>query len=130
MDFIDNQINPRSGTIRGRAVFANEDAFLAPGTFGRLRLNAGTLQTLLIPDGAVISDQATKAVLTVGDDNKVRQKPVVLGGMYKGLRVVKAGLEAADRVIIVGVANPAVRPGAVVRSTDGAIQLSENQMSN
>ena len=71
MNFVDNEVNARSGTIRGRAVFDNKDYFLTPGTFGRLRLYGGTIDALLIPDAAITSDQARKIVLTVGDDNKV-----------------------------------------------------------
>jgi membrane fusion protein, multidrug efflux system len=130
MDFVDNQINARSGTIRGRAVFENKDLFLAPGTFGRLRLFGGTASALLIPDTSILSDQASKIVLAVGDDNKVVQKIVTLGAMYKGLRVVLAGLSESDRIVITGVANPLVRPGAMVRPDEGTIAISESVTSN
>ncbi len=79
MDFIDNQINARAGTIRGRAIFENKDLFLQPGTFGQLRLFVGSINALLIPDATILSDQASKIVLTVGADNKVVQKSVTLG---------------------------------------------------
>ena len=92
MDFVDNQIKARAGTIRGRAIFENKDQFLIPGTFGRLRLFGGNINALLIPDTAILSDQASKIVLTVGADNKVDHKIVTLGAMYKGLRVVLVGL--------------------------------------
>ena len=71
MNFVDNEINPHSGTIRGRAIFDNKDGFLTPGTFGRLRLYGGAIDALLIPDAAMVSDQASKIVLIVGADNKV-----------------------------------------------------------
>ena len=74
MNFVDNEINAHSGTIRGRAIFENNDLFLTPGTFGRLRLYGGPLDALLIPDAAVLSDQASKVVLCVGEDGKVACK--------------------------------------------------------
>ena len=122
MNFVDNQLNAHSGTIRGRAVFDNKDLFLTPGTFGRLRLSGGTFDGLLIPDAAVVSDQAHKIVMTVGEDNKVVPKPVTLGPIYEGLRVVQSGLAATDRVIIAGLANPFVRPGSVVAPQAGEIK--------
>jgi multidrug efflux system membrane fusion protein len=130
MDFIDNQINARAGTIRGRAVFENKDLFLLPGTFGKLRLFGGNIDALLIPDATILSDQASKIVLTVGADNKVVQKSVTLGAMYNGLRVVLAGLTEKDRIVIAGVANPFVRSGAVVDAKEGAITMSAAAASN
>lgn len=114
IDFIDNALNARSGTIRGRAVFANADGLLTPGTFGRLRLFAGEADALLVPDAVVVSDQANKVVLTVGPDNKVVPKPVQLGQISDGLRVVTKGLAPTDKVIVNGLANPMVRPGVAV----------------
>ena len=122
MNFVDNQLNARSGTIRGRAVLDNKDLFLTPGTFGRLRLSGGTFDGLLIPDAAIVSDQAHKIVMTVGEGNKVVPKPVTLGPMYEGLRVVQSGLTVADKVIIAGLANPFVRPGSVVAPQPGEIK--------
>jgi membrane fusion protein, multidrug efflux system len=130
MDFIDNQINARAGIIRGRAIFENKDLFLLPGTFGRLRLFAGNIDALLIPDTAILSDQASKIVLTVGPDNKIIQKSVTLGAMYKGLRVILTGLTEKDRIVIAGVANPFVRSGAVVDAKQGAITMSVDDDSN
>ena len=106
MDFVDNEVNAHSGTIRGRAVLDNKDLFLTPGTFGRLRLYGGPLDALLVPDAAIVSDQAQKVVLTVGPDNKVVGKPVKLGGMARGLRVIASGLAPTDRVVVGGLANP------------------------
>lgn len=114
IDFIDNALNARSGTIRGRAVFANADGMLTPGTFGRLRLFAGEADALLVPDSVIVSDQASKIVLTVGPDNKVVPKPVQLGQISDGLRVVSKGLAPGDKVIVNGLANPMVRPGVAV----------------
>jgi RND family efflux transporter MFP subunit len=129
MNFVDNEINAHSGTIRGRAIFDNKDLFLTPGTFGRLRLYGGPLDALLIPDASVVSDQATKVVLCVGADDKVVAKPVTLGGMARGLRVVASGLTPTDRVVIGGLANPFVRPGVTVMARQGEIQPSGNQLA-
>ena len=129
MNFVDNEINAHSGTIRGRAIFENKDHFLTPGTFGRLRLYGGPLDALLLPDAAVVSDQAHKIVLTVGADNKVVARPVTLGGMARGLRVIASGLMPTDRVVIGGLANPFVRPGAVVTARQGEVHPSGSQFA-
>ncbi|MFL5332495.1 MAG: efflux RND transporter periplasmic adaptor subunit [Geminicoccaceae bacterium] len=121
MDFVDNEVNSHSGTIRGRAVLDNHDLFLTPGTFGRLQLFGGRADVLLVPDGAVVSDQARKVVFTLGADNKIVPKQVTLGGFALGLRVVQSGLKAEDRVVIGGLANPFVRPGAVVTPEAGEV---------
>ena len=125
-NFIDNQLNARSGTIRGRAIFENKDQFLVPGTFGRMRLFGGEFDGLLVPDSAIVSDQARKIVLTVGPDNKVVPKPVAMGQLSDGLRVIRSGLTASDKVIILGLANPMVRPGAVVTPQTGEIKPAGN----
>jgi RND family efflux transporter MFP subunit len=125
MDFVDNEISNRSGTIRARAVLDNHDFFLAPGTFGRLQLYGGQVDALLIPDDAVTSDQARKVVYVVRPDAKIESRLVTLGGLALGLRVVTAGLRPDDRVVITGLANPFVRPGAVVTPEAGAIKPVE-----
>jgi RND family efflux transporter MFP subunit len=129
MNFVDNEINARSGTIRGRAIFDNKDLFLTPGTFGRMRLYGGPLDALLIPDASVVSDQANKVVLTVGADDKVVARPVTLGGMARGLRIVASGLTPTDRVVIGGLANPFVRPGVTVVAQKGDINPSDSQLA-
>jgi multidrug efflux system membrane fusion protein len=127
MNFVDNEVNARSGTIRGRAILDNHELFFSPGTFGRLQLYGGTIDALLIPDDAIVSDQARKAVFTVGPDNKIISKPVTLGGFALGLRVVTAGLQPSDRVVVSGVANPFVRPGAVVSPEPSEIKAQQDQ---
>lgn len=122
MDFVDNVLNPRSGTIRGRAIFENKDGFLTPGVFGRMRLWAGDVDALLIPDTAIQSDQANKIVLVVLDDGMVAPRVLTLGPLSSGLRVVTSGLKAEERVIINGQANPFVRPGAKVVAQPGEIK--------
>jgi multidrug efflux system membrane fusion protein len=122
MDFVDNAINPKTGTIRARAVFDNKDGFLTPGFFGRLRLFGGTHDALLIPDGAIASDQANKIVFTVAEDGTVGTKRVELGPIIDGLRVVRSGLAPTDRVVIDGL--PRARPGQKVKAEDGAIKAA------
>jgi multidrug efflux system membrane fusion protein len=126
MNFVDNRLNARSGTIRGRAILDNKDLFLTPGTFGRVRVFGGDIAALLIPDQAISSDQANKVVMTVGPDNKIVPKPVVLGPIAEGLRVIVSGLTASDQVVISGTANPFVRPGAVVDPVPGEIKTAAN----
>ncbi len=124
IDFVDNALNARSGTIRGRVVFPNTDQFLTPGTFGRLRVFAGEADALLVPDTVIVSDQANKIVLTVGPENKIVPKPVILGQITGGLRVIRSGLTPQDKVVIGGFANPMVRPGATVTPQPGEIKLA------
>ncbi|KPF62193.1 hemolysin secretion protein D [Bosea sp. AAP35] len=127
IDFIDNALNARSGTIRGRVVFPNTDQFLTPGTFGRLRVFSGEADALLVPDSVIVSDQANKIVLTIGPENKVVPKTVVLGQIAGGLRVIRSGLAPQDQVIIGGFANPMVRPGATVTPQPGEIKLAASK---
>jgi RND family efflux transporter MFP subunit len=124
MDFVDNQLSTRSGTLRGRAVVDNAKQLLQPGLFGRLQLFGGETDALLIPDGSIVSDQARKIVFVVGKDDVVEAKPVTLGQLVDGLRVVREGLQKTDRVIIEGIANPAVRPGAKVTPQNGEIKAA------
>ena len=123
MDFVDNMLNARSGTMRGRAVVENKTGLMQPGLFARMQLFGGDVDALLVPDAAVVSDQARKIVFTVGDDGIVKPKPVTLGAVDGGLRMILSGLTAEDRVVIDGIANPMVRPGAKVTPQDGKIEM-------
>jgi RND family efflux transporter MFP subunit len=119
MDFVDNVIDRSSGTIRGRAVFSNADGIFTPGMFGRIRVPGSPPYTaLLIPDAAIGSEQARKYVLVVDDGGVVHQKYVTLGQLDGGLRVVKDGLTAADRVIVNG--QMRAHPGGKVTVQDEA----------
>ncbi|MBD3844930.1 RND family efflux transporter MFP subunit [Bosea sp. OAE752] len=124
VNFLDNALNARSATIRGRAVFDNKDQFLTPGVFGRLRFFAGEADALLVPDAVIASDQSHKVVLTVGPENKVVPKIVELGPLSEGLRVIRAGLTSQDKVIVGGNANPMVRPGVAVTPQPGEIKVA------
>jgi membrane fusion protein, multidrug efflux system len=126
MDFVDNQLDARSGTLRGRAVFANKDQLLQPGLFGRLQLFGGEIEALLLPDAAIVSDQMRKIVFLVGEGDTIVAKPVTLGPLYDGLRVIRSGLSASDKVVVDGIANPMVRPGAKVTPKVGEVKVETN----
>jgi RND family efflux transporter MFP subunit len=119
IDFVDNAINTSTGTIRGRAVFDNADGIFTPGMFGRLRVPGSPPYTaLLLPDAAIGSEQVRKYVLVVDDSGMVQQKYVTLGQLDGGLRVIKDGLDANDRVIVNGLMR--ARPGIKVNAQEQA----------
>jgi multidrug efflux system membrane fusion protein len=122
MDFVDNVVSTRTGSIRGRAIFENKDGLLTPGFFGRLRLFGGERDALLLPDSAIASDQANKIVFTVAEDGTVAIKRVELGPIVDGLRVIRSGLAPEDRVVIEGLAR--ARPGQKVKPEDGKIEAN------
>ncbi|HKF63097.1 MAG TPA: efflux RND transporter periplasmic adaptor subunit [Dongiaceae bacterium] len=125
LDFVDNQIDPGSGTIRIRAQFPNADLFIAPGTFGRLRLPASDpYPAILIPDAAIVSDQSRKLVMTVKPDGSVVPKVIRPGPSYGNLRIVRNGITADDVIIIDGLLR--VRPGGKVTPEPGKIELDES----
>jgi multidrug efflux system membrane fusion protein len=103
VDFTDNGIDPASGTIRARAIVANSGGFLTPGMFGSMRLSSGrTVAALLVPDSAVLTDQAGKIVMTIGKNGQPAPMPVVVGPVIDGLRVIKSGLSPSAKVVIRG----------------------------
>jgi multidrug efflux system membrane fusion protein len=120
MDFVDNSLNPKTGTIRGRAIFDNKDGLLTPGYFGRMRLFGGESNVLLVPDSAIASDQSNRIVFAVADDGTVSVKRVELGPIVEGLRVVRAGLSSSDRIVIDGLQR--ARPGQKVKPEEGKIE--------
>src|SRR5947209_15792848 len=104
MDFIDNRLDVSTGTLRSRAVIPNKDLSILPGQFGRVRLiGSAPYEALLLPDTAIATDQSRKIVFVVKDDNTVEAKPVTLGPLDEGLRVIREGLKAEDRVIVDGI---------------------------
>ena len=103
VDFVDNTIENGSGTIRGRAVISNPNYFLVPGMFGNMRMGSGMAhQALLVPDAAVVTDQARKIVYVIGKDGAAAARPVQVGALANGLRVIRSGLQRGDRVVIQG----------------------------
>jgi multidrug efflux system membrane fusion protein len=117
VNFLDNQLDVSTGTLRGRAVIPNTDLSILPGQFGRVRLIASApYEALLVPDAAVATDQGRKIVFVVKDDNTVEAKPVILGPLDDGLRVVREGLKPEDRIIVDGLQR--ARVGAKVTPHD------------
>ena len=103
VDFTDNGIAGNSGTIRARAVIANPDGFLVPGVFGSMRLaSRRPVNVLLVPDSAVLTDQAGKAVMTIGKNGQPAPVPVTVGPVIDGLRVIRGGLAPDAKVVIRG----------------------------
>jgi RND family efflux transporter MFP subunit len=103
IDFVDNEVSAHSGTVRLRASLANSDHAVMPGNFARVRIPVGPQQErLLVPDAAILSDQAKKLVLVVDANGQVSRKQVELGNLVGDKHVVLTGLKADDRVIISG----------------------------
>jgi membrane fusion protein, multidrug efflux system len=120
MDFLDNRLDVSTGTLRSRAVIPNKDLSILPGQFGRVRvIGSSPYEALLIPDTAVANDQSRKIVFVVRDDGTVEAKTVMVGPLDEGLRVIRDGLRADDKVIIDGIQR--ARVGAKVSPHTGSI---------
>jgi RND family efflux transporter MFP subunit len=116
LDFVDNQIDPNTGTIRTRAVFSNRSRELTPGLFARVKLvGSHKRSALLVRDAAVGTDQDRKFVLVVGPGDTLVYRPIEPGRLSDGLRIVDSGLETGDRVVVNGLMR--VRPGMKVAPT-------------
>jgi len=116
INFTDNQVNSRTGTLRVRGVFTNKDEALSPGYFARVRVPISPPhKALLVTDRALDTDQGQKVAYVVDKDNKVVSRPVRLGATHDGLREITNGLKATDRVIVNGLQQ--VRPGLTVEPT-------------
>ena len=116
VDFLDNQLDSRSGTIRTRAVFSNRDRLFTPGLFARLKLvGSGRYRATLVLDRAIGTDQDKKFVLIVKPDSTVDYRPIQIGRLVDGLRIVTGGLVPGDRIVINGLQR--VRPGMKVTPT-------------
>jgi multidrug efflux system membrane fusion protein len=130
VDFIDNQVDARTGTIRARAVLRNPDRVFTPGLFARVQLQgSGEFKALLIDDKAVLTDQDRKYVYVLGPKNAAMRKDVVLGRMADGLRVVESGLTPQDKVIVHGVQKVffpgmPVAPKQIVMGAPPTVQLA------
>jgi len=113
VDFIDNSLDPGTGTIQLRGVVSNPDGALTPGLFAVLRITgSGPYQTLLVPDVAVGSEQNERFLLVVGSDDVVASRRVKLGGLFGKLRSIVEGLKPEDRVVVNGL--QMARPGQKV----------------
>jgi RND family efflux transporter MFP subunit len=124
IDFVDNQVNRGSGTIRVRAVFDNPQFLITPGQFGRISVpGSEPYQALLVPDAAVVTDQSRKLLMTVKDDGTVEPKLVRPGPTYEGLRIIRDGISPTDKIVINGLIR--ARPGAKVTPQPGKIDLDK-----
>lgn len=122
LDFTDNGLDPKSGTMRARAVLTNPEMFLTPGMFGNMRLSAGgTSSALMVPDAAVSTDQARKIVMVVGKQGTLEPRQVQVGPVVNGLRVIRTGLTPQDRVVIAG-AQLVHQPGVKVQIRQGKVE--------
>src|SRR5262245_11723688 len=113
INFVDNQVNPKTGTLRVRGVFPNKDEALSPGFFARVRVPIGQPhRALLVTDRAIDTDQGQKVLYVVNEKNEVVSRAVRLGALHHGLREITEGLNAGERVIVSGLQQ--VRPGLTV----------------
>lgn len=133
-NFLSNRIDRSTGTVRARAIVKNPDGRLAPGLFARVSLvTTEPAQTVLIDDQAIGIDQGNRYVLVLGVENVAEYRPVKLGPMIDGLRVVTAGLNSGDKIIIKGLVRPGMRvapqmiPMTAGQSTDGDGSTAETQ---
>ena len=128
MDFVDNQLNPQTGTIRARAVFSNKDRLFTPGLFARIRLvGSGMYRATVVVDRAIGTDQDKKFVLVLKPDSTVEYRQVQLGRLVGGLRVVDSGLTAGDQIVINGLQR--VRPGMKIAPTLASMVPDSNIVS-
>jgi RND family efflux transporter MFP subunit len=122
IDFVDNQVAPRTGTIRVRGVFANKAQVLLPGVFVRVRTPVGRRHTaVLVNERALDTDQGQRILYVVNDKNEVVARPVRLGALHDGLREITDGLKPGERVIVTGLQQ--IRPGAAVEPTLAAMPV-------
>jgi multidrug efflux system membrane fusion protein len=113
VDFVDNQLNPQSGTIRARAVLSNKDRIFTPGLFARIKLvGNGRYRAPLVQDRAVGTDQDKKFVLVLKPDSTVEYRPVQIGRLIDGLRIVQKGVAPGEQIVVNGLQR--VRPGMKV----------------
>jgi multidrug efflux pump subunit AcrA (membrane-fusion protein) len=109
------------GALWGRATFPNPDHVLLPGMFARARLyGSGEHEAILSPDAAVMADQATKLVMVVNSENVIEPKPVILGPLIDGLRVVRSGLTGSERIVVNGLLR--AQPGRKVTTQDTVVE--------
>ena len=113
LEFVDNQLDSRTGSVRMRATFENQDGVMAPGLFARVQISGGTAKNaVLITDRAIGTDQSRKFVFVVDKDSKAEYRAVTLGPVVDGLRVVRSGLKPGEKVVVNGLQR--VRPGAPI----------------
>ena len=126
MDFVDNVADAQTGTVRGRARFANPDGAFTPGIFARLRLpGSAEYKALLLPDSAIGNDQSRRVVFVVGEENRVSMREVRPGRLVEGLRVIREGLRPDELVVVNGLQR--VRAGQPVTPEHRLIEAPTDQ---
>lgn len=122
IDFVDNRIDPNTGTLRVRAIFPNPNNFLTPGMFAEVRL-PGSIphEAVLIPDIAVGTDQSETYVYVVNGAKKIERRDIELGPLRHGLRIVEAGLDGSENLVMSGLQT--IRPGVEVNPVDTKVEL-------
>ena len=129
IDFLDNRVDPSTGTIRARVVIANPDHTFTPGLYARVQLqNQSEQQAMLIDDKAVMTDQDRKYVYVLGPGDKALRKDVTLGPLVGGLRLVQSGLASNDKVIVSNL-QKIFYPGVPVTPKDTAMDASSTPVS-
>ena len=126
IDFVDNQLDPTSNTMKMRGRFENADRFFTPGMFARVRVpSGGPQQAILVPQEAIVSDLTARFVWVLKPDGAVERRPVELGSRHGNLRVVRNGLTAGDKVVIKGIQT--LRPDVKVTPNEGSIAVPKDQ---
>ena len=128
MNFVDNRIDQNTGSLRERATFANPDGLLLPGLFAKARvIGSSEYNAILLPDVAIATDQSNRFVFVVSQDGTVGAKPVVLGPLVDGLRVIRSGVSTSDWVIVNGVQR--ARKGIKVKADKTVIEQAQKAAS-
>lgn len=129
MDFIDNRLDPSTGTLRQRARVSNQDLRLSPGQFGRVQFSSkAPYPALLLPDTAISIDATRKVIYVLNSQNKVEIRPVTLGKLHEGMREIASGLQAQDRVIVDGLQR--VRAGDTAIAKDRSLAQAAKTTGN
>lgn len=128
MNFVDNRIDQNTGSLRERATFENPNGLLLPGLFARARvIGSAEYSAILLPDAAISTDQSNRLVFVVADDGTVSARPVTLGPIVDGLRVIRSGVGTGDWVIVNGVQR--ARKGIKVKADKTVIEQTQKAAS-
>jgi RND family efflux transporter MFP subunit len=123
VDFVDNRLDPNTGTLRARGVFPNPGRYMTPGMYARMRIpGSGRYNAILVPDAAIGTNQNERYLLVLGPEDKVQYRPVKLGAQFDQLRAIEEGIGPEDRVIINGL--QLARPGSMVKPIETTLQAS------
>jgi len=126
LEFLDNQVNETSGTIRARATFPNSNGAFTPGQFAHIRVpGSEPYEAILLPETAIVTDQSQKIALVVAEDGTVGVKILRVGPNYDGMRIIREGLAPGDKVVISGLLR--ARPGSKVTAQTGAIESAPQE---